>query len=101
MNIGPLGSIGAPLAQTKGSGPERAHGEIAAQGRRTHYTQKADAAAGVSGPDGDDHEPDQRGADGRRPWEEPSASTPEDAQKPAPPSKDPSQERGNLLDLNG
>ena len=37
-------------------------------------SRKAEAAAGVGEPDGEDHETAERDADGRRPWEE-SAGT--------------------------
>ena len=56
---------------------------------------------GIGQPDGDDHETEDRGADGRRPWEEPSAAAANaTAQKP-PRSVDPSRQSGNLLDLDG
>jgi hypothetical protein len=105
MSIGPTGITtsvaGTPLAQTAGSEVERAHGELAAQRRQVYYEGKAEAAAGVGQPDGEDHETDQRGADGRRPWEEPPACQRGGVSPTPPRSADPSQQSGNLLDLDG
>jgi hypothetical protein len=104
MSIGPLGAMtsvaGTPLAQTAGSELERSHGEVGAQRRQVYYDGKAEAAAGVGQPDGEDHETDQRGADGRRPWEEPPTSL-ADVLQNSPRSVDPSRQSGNLLDLDG
>ena len=58
--------------------------------------EKAEAAAGVGEPDGEDHETAERDADGRRPWED----QPEPEATPARPalrqSKDPSQAERKL-----
>ncbi len=105
MSLGPIGiaasTAGVPLAQTKGSAVERAQEEVGAERRQVYHEQEALAAAGVGEPDGDNHEAAQRDGDGRRPWDEPA----EDATLPLPPEtrqcKDPSQQRGNLLDLTG
>ena len=66
-----------------------------------YHERKAEAAAGVGEPDGEDHETHDRNADGRRPWEDQPA--PEaDAEPPdMRQSKDPSGQSGNLLDLTG
>jgi hypothetical protein len=105
MNINPLGgaasAAGTPLAQTKGSGVERAHQEVGARRRQVYHERKAEAAAGVGEPDGEDHETADRDADGRRPWEDRPASEKNDASPDPPRSKDPSRQSGNLLDLNG
>ena len=105
MSIGPLGIAagvaGTPLAQTVGSEVERAHGEVGAQRRQVYYEGKADAAAGIGQPDGDDHETDERGPDGRRPWEDRQASMAADAPQDVARSADPSHQSGNLLDLDG
>ena len=100
--IGPIGTAaGTPLAQSKGAESDRAQEEVGAQGRQVYHERKAASAAGVGQPDGEDHETDQRRADGRRPWEDP----PEPKKNAGPPnarqSKDPSQQSGNLLDLTG
>ncbi len=104
MSIGPVGiaasAAGTPLAQTKGTEVERAQAEVGAQGRVVYHDKKAEAAAGVGEPDGEDHETAERDGDGRRSWED--QPEPEDAASSgARQSKDPSQQSGNLLDLTG
>jgi len=111
MSVGPLGGIaasaaGSPLQQTQSSEVERATQDAANQQRRVQADQKAEAAAGVGEADGDDHETEQRDADGRRLWEEvPSGSgeQPDDGSTPptTPESKDTGGQTGNLLDLSG
>jgi hypothetical protein len=107
MSVGPLtgliGSLaGTPMAQSKGAEVERAQQDAAAQERRAVNDQRADSASGIGETDGEDHETDQRDADGRRLWERQSASRPRQ-EPPAepPPSKDASGQSGNLLDLSG
>ena len=112
MSVGPTGSVagsvaGSPLAQTKGSEPERAHQDAVAQQRRIESDQKADAAAGVGETDGEDHETGERDADGRRPWEQPPPAGQADVTEEQPDgtarrrSKDATGQSGNLLDLSG
>ena len=112
MSIGPLGGVagsvaGSPLAQTKGSEPERAQQDAAGQQRRIESGQKADSAAGIGETDGEDHEAADRDADGRRSWEPPPEATSsdetqqQDDQSPQRQSKDATGESGNLLDLSG
>ncbi|MBN1909844.1 MAG: hypothetical protein JW818_08910 [Pirellulales bacterium] len=110
MSIGPLGGItagaaGAPLAQTTGPETERAQQDSASQQRQIRNNEKADAAAGIGETDGEDHETEERDADGRRLWEEPppgADATNENAPPDEPrPSKDASGQSGNLLDLSG
>lgn len=112
MSVGPLGSVagsaaGSPLAQTKGSEPERAQQDADAQQRRTVSDQKAEAAAGIGETDGEDHETAERDADGRRLWEPPpEGKNAEEAQQQSGPplgrqSKDATGQSGNLLDLSG
>ena len=111
MSVGPLGSIGAsaagsPLQQAQGSEVERAGQDATSQQRRVQTDQKAESAAGVGEADGDDHEAEERDADGRRLWEEASKPEGEPAETddtPLPPqrSKDTTGESGNLLDLSG
>jgi hypothetical protein len=108
MSIGSLGGVaasvaGSPLAQAKGSETERAEQDVGAQQRKVQSDQKAEAAAGIGETDGENHEPAERDADGRRPWEFPARKNPEAgsaAQSPRP-SKDTSGQSGNLLDLSG
>ncbi len=109
MSVGPLGGLaasaaGSPLAQAHGSEVDRARQDAAAQQRKVHSDQKAEDAAGVGETDGDDHEAEDRDADGRRLWEESPGSRKDatDAASPDPPRpKDPSGASGNLLDLSG
>jgi hypothetical protein len=108
-SVGPLGGVnisaaGAPLAQTKGSDVERAAHDTGAQHRNVVYEQKAEAAAGIGETDGEDHQTDERDADGRRPWEFPpkkQKNSDENTSKQATQSRDTSGESGNLLDLTG
>jgi hypothetical protein len=105
MSIGPLGSAasaaGIQLTRTKVADAERAHGEVGAQRRRVYHEQKAEAAAGIGEPDGEDHEIADRNGDGRRPWEEPPEPATNGVERPPSRSRDPSQEQGSLLDLDG
>ncbi|MGA2061132.1 MAG: hypothetical protein ABSG67_11670 [Thermoguttaceae bacterium] len=107
-SVGPLGGVnvsaaGAPLAQTKGSDVERAGHDIGAQHRNAVYEQKAEAAAGIGETDGEDHQTDERDADGRHPWELPpkKQKSAEDPSKQPPQSRDTTGASGNLLDLTG
>ncbi len=109
MSVGPMSGLaasaaGSPLAQSHGSEVERARGDAAAQQRKIRNDQKAEDAAGIGETDGDDHQAEDRDADGRRLWEEspqpPSAGvTSPDAAGPR--GKDPTGHSGNLLDLSG
>jgi hypothetical protein len=110
MSIGSLGGVagsaaGSPLAQMKGSEVERAEQETAAQKGHAESDRKAEAAAGIGQADGEDHEPAERDADGRRPWERPTRKKAEAAEpgaSPEPPqSKDAAGQSGTLLDLSG
>ena len=112
MSVGPLGGIassaaGSPLAQTKGSDIERAEQDASNQQRRVRNEQKADSAAGIGETDGEDHEPADRDADGRRLWEMPPAGeeTAADDENGVidGPRKgvDPTGDSGTQLDLTG
>jgi len=110
MSIGPLGGLagsaaGSPLAQSHGTETERTQQDSAAQQRQIRSEKKAESAAGIGETDGEDHEAEDRDADGRRIWEEtPGAKKEETDESATPPthqSKDPTGERGNLLDLTG
>ena len=108
MSIGPLGGLagsaaGAPLAQTKGSEIERLQQAAAAQESHDRNTQRAENAAGVGEPDADDHEVEDRDADGRRPWEIPAYQehAEQDDTPDLPPLHDPNGHAGNVLDLSG
>jgi type II secretory pathway pseudopilin PulG len=98
-----IGSLaGTPLAQTKGAEIERAQQEAAAQERQAISDQRADSASGIGETDGEDHETNQRDADGRRLWERQAAARRQQEPPSEPPrSKDASGQSGNLLDLSG
>jgi hypothetical protein len=104
MSIGGItvGAAGSPLAQPQGSQPHAAQ-QVDAKQRTVYHEEKAESAAGVGEPDGEDHEADQRDGDGRRPLEEPPTEKPfaERTSSKERQSKDPSEESGNFLDLTG
>ncbi len=111
MSVGPLGGLagsvaGTPIAQTKGSEVERAQQDVRNQHRRVQADIRAENAAGIGEADGEDHEPGERDADGRRLWEEqrPGEKPPQAEPDPVPPerrSKDTTGQAGRLLDLSG
>ena len=108
MSVGPLGGLagsaaGSPLAQTQGSDIEKAQQDVNAQQRQIQTEKKAESAAGIGETDGEDHETEERDADGRRIWEEASKGHNEqdDEAESSHPSKDASGQKGNLLDLTG
>ena len=106
MSVGPLGPInsaiaGTPLAQGKN---ETDTNQVLreSQERRVAADRQAEAAAGIGETDGENHETEERDADGRRPWELPPASQKTDEvedQKRNP--GDPHGELGRLIDLTG
>ncbi|MGW8258435.1 MAG: hypothetical protein ACWGMZ_13195 [Thermoguttaceae bacterium] len=108
-SVGPLSGVlasaaGAPLAQTKGSDLDHTSQDVGAQQRQVANEQKAEMAAGVGQTDGEDHQTDERDADGRLPWKQPPETqqlAPDDSAKEEPHSRDVSGESGNLLDLSG
>jgi hypothetical protein len=104
MSINPLNVAnvaGFSLAQAKGSDVERAHKDVGAQRRQMHHERKAESAAGIGEPDGEDLEIADRNGDGRRPWEEPPPPELVDDSPDTPQGRAPSHETGNLLDLSG
>jgi hypothetical protein len=109
MSIGPMGFAsfvaGAPLAASKGSDIERSLHAASAKDRQVQTDKKASDAAGIGSTDGEDHQTEDRDADGRRLWELPQAEQPAedvtDESTPAPPtSKDASGDSGHQLDLS-
>ena len=105
MNIGPINIAasvaGTPLSQAKGAEVDRAQEEAGAHRRQVYHDRKAEAAAGVGEPDGEDHETEQRDGDGRRPWEDqPEPEAVPDSLNSRQ-SEDPLEQSGNLLDLTG
>lgn len=109
MNVGMTGLIasaaGVPLAQTQGSEIERGQIDSAARQRTKTSEFKAENAAGIGAADGEDHDTQDRDADGRRPWEiggeAPTEGTQPDPSEGGRPqqSRDATGERGNGLDL--
>jgi len=97
------GAAATPAVQTTGSEVERAEQATASQERRVRNDERAEQAAGIGQPDGDDHETAERDADGRQPWAAPEAPGPSHSDQAAAPrlSKDASRQSGNLLDLTG
>ncbi len=104
MSLDTLGvfSVAASVSptQTKEATANSLRRAVGAEERRVYYGDKAEAAAGVGAPDGEDHQTDDRGADGRRPWEMPLPSQ-ERQPRTDRRSQDPSGQTGQLLDLTG
>jgi hypothetical protein len=108
MSVGPLVGInvsaaGTPLAQAKGSDVDKSTQDVGAQSRSTVYEKKAEAAAGIGETDGEEHQTDERDADGRRLWEftEKNPKNPDNDVANRSRSRDATGESGNLLDLSG
>lgn len=105
MSIGPMSGLpasvaGLPATQAKGSEADRGPQELAVRQREAYYAQTADEAASVGPTDGQDHETADRDADGRPGWT--SSSETSCKRNPLPPnSRDPTGQRGSLLDLTG
>jgi hypothetical protein len=95
------GVSGLPLAQAKGPEMERAEQELAVRLREAHYERRAASAAGVGRPDGEEHQSDDRDADGRQPWDgETDSQYKPPARRPRS-SKDPSGQSVGMLDVTG
>lgn len=110
MSIGPsaglAGSVaGTPLAKASSSESDRIRQEVTAQQRQVASEKKAESAAGIGETDGENHEAEDRDADGRRLWEEmPEGSGQPHGDGPGETPvrvKDTSGQSGNLLDLSG
>jgi len=109
MQLGPLGNIaagaaGTPLAQTKGPELDRSHQEAASHQRRLQTEQQAANADGIGQTDGQEHQTDERDADGRLPWEipnRPPQNAQESSSSPTTPPPDPTGDIGAQLDLLG
>lgn len=107
MNVGSMGGVvgsaaGAPLSQTAGSETERTQKDASASQRQAVHEKKAADAAGI-GTTEQDQEASERDADGRRFWENPDESKPDEEGQNDPPrqAKDPSGSSGNSLDVTG
>src|SRR4051812_20112500 len=104
MSIGPMGFVsfvaGAPLAAGKGSEIERSLHASSDKDRQVQGDKKASDAAGIGSTDGQDHQTEERDADGRRLWEGPLAAKPvqeeiDEGGPVSPRSKDASGDSGS------
>ena len=108
MSVGSMGIVGGvagtPLSQVRGN-VERAREATAAHEQRVESDAKAEDAAGIGRTDGENHETNDRDADGRRLYEAPSeaASREHDpaAASSVPHAVDPTGAAGSQLDLTG
>ncbi|MBN1395546.1 MAG: hypothetical protein JW959_11020 [Pirellulales bacterium] len=69
--------------------------------RQVYHNRKAEAASGVSPPDGEDHESDQRDADGRLLYDVPTRRKSSPGATQPRKTKDHRNQSGNLLDETG
>ena len=105
-SLGFVGSIAATPAAQRGVDAERVQHDTVRQQGEAKSDLQAEKAAGIGETDGDEHDANERDADGRRPWEIAARAKKADAdQNPeAPPlrqSKDATGETGGQLDLTG
>lgn len=110
MQIGSLGIVGGaagiPMSQAKGEA-DRAREASAAREQKSVADAKADDAAGIGRTDGENHETNERDADGRRLWEAPpeaktdGENADDPANQSAPGAVDPTGTSGSQLDLSG
>ena len=109
MSIGLLSGIGgsaagSPLAQTRGSDVDRAQQDSSAQATSCPQPRERQQAAGVGQADGENHQTNDRDADGRRLWEIPPRKTQSGADAEefhCPPVQDPTGQSGGTLDVTG
>jgi hypothetical protein len=108
MSIGSLGIVGSlagsALAQ-KAPEADKVQKEATDRTRQTDAEARAESAAGI-GQTEEESQASERDADGRRPWELPQRKK---ADEPVPDSgdgvtqaaKDPTGDRGGLIDISG
>jgi hypothetical protein len=110
MSVGPLGffgSIAAAPAVQRGADAERVQQDVTSQQSDAKNDLQAEKAAGIGETDGDEHETNERDADGRRPWElplngkKPAADAPKGESPAVRQSKDLTGTTGVELDLTG
>jgi hypothetical protein len=109
MSVGSLGffgSVAATPAAQRGADAERVQQDTIRQQGDAKSELQAEKAGGIGETDGDEHDTNERDADGRRPWEiAPRAKKADADQKsePAPSrqSKDATGTTGGQLDLTG
>lgn len=105
MSVGPTHLAGAlagtPLAQTR-QDSDRSAQQAADQARTSQSDARAEAAAGI-GETTEEHEAEERDADGRRLWEQPpGGSAPDEQEQPeAARGRDPHGQCGTQLDVSG
>jgi hypothetical protein len=107
MSIGSLGIVSgmaaAPLAQ-KGPEADEVQRQAVDHSRQVESEARAETAAGI-GQTEEDSQASERDADGRRPWEIPQRKRAEeplpDGGVFTPAAKDPTVERGGLIDISG
>jgi hypothetical protein len=83
---------------------ERALQEASNQQRQVKGETRAESAAGIGETDGENHETNDRDADGRSPWKLPARggnSPSESDPSRTPTSKDATGQSGTQLDLSG
>jgi hypothetical protein len=105
MSLGSLGSIAATsLSQATVADADRIRHEAANRSRESAALRATDLAGGI-GPTEQEQEAQDRDADGRQLWEQRQGNRPEDPASAEAPqviaAKDPSGDRGSLLDLHG
>src|SRR5215831_2964180 len=98
---------GAVTAQPKADVDRAEQAASVQEGQKINDT-KAEQAAGIGQTDGDEHETEERDADGRRIWERTAKKKKDAAGEPSaesavdtPHSRDATGECGNTLDLTG
>jgi hypothetical protein len=93
------------VAQSSSSDVDRTRGEAAALRRANAADAQAEKAAGIGETDGEDHETEERDADGRRLWEfgpgKPPVQAKQEESLEDRQSRDASGESGGQLDLTG
>lgn len=108
MSIGSLGIVGSlagsPLAQ-KSPEADKVQKEATDRTRQTDAEARAESAAGI-GQTEEESQASERDADGRRPWEitqrkKEDEAAPEAADGSTSAAKDPSGDRGSLIDISG
>jgi hypothetical protein len=105
-SLGIIGSIAASPAAQRGADAERVQQDTVRQQGETKSDLQAEKAAGIGETDGDEHEANERDADGRRPWEIATRARKTDADDNLEPpplrqSKDATGTSGGQLDLTG
>ncbi len=109
MSVGPLGVFGSVAASPQAqcaSDADRAQQDTTRQQAETTNDLKAERAAGIDETDGQEHSPNERDADGRRPWEiagrdKKPAAADEATPPPNRQSRDITGTTGKQLDLTG